>query len=93
MDDEIQLEHSYTFKKYRGNNLFSSIISAVFSSAREQGYKRIITYVMSDNYPSIRACEKSGFRVYETINRTKSIFSTRISRTFEPSVLTGPKDI
>lgn len=91
-DDELQVEHSYTFKKYRGNNLFSSIMSKVFSSARDQGYKRIITYVISDNYPSIRACEKAGFRIYETISRTKSIFSTQISRTLEPSVLPGTKD-
>ncbi len=73
---DIQFEHSYTFKKYRGNQLMTSVTSRLFKIAREQGFKRAIGYVLSDNTPALKALEKAGFRKFVEIRRTKFPFYT-----------------
>jgi L-amino acid N-acyltransferase YncA len=60
------LEMAYTFEKYRGNRLDPSIMLRLSSVAKNHGAKRIMAYVLADNTPSIRSCERAGFKEFET---------------------------
>jgi RimJ/RimL family protein N-acetyltransferase len=76
-EQDMQLEHSYTFKEYRGKKLMPSVMNRLFQMAGEKGYKRVIGYVLSDNIAALRGCETAGFKKCEIVRRTKLPFSTR----------------
>ncbi len=62
--DEVMLEHAYTFTKYRGQGLMASVMVKLAALAQTQGYREIITYVGKDNLASLKGCEKAGFRKF-----------------------------
>jgi hypothetical protein len=74
---DMQLEHSYTFKKYRGKKLMTSVTSRLFKIARDEGYQRAIGFALADNAPALKALEKAGFRKFVVIQRTKFLFYTQ----------------
>jgi hypothetical protein len=76
-DEDIQLEHAYTFEKYRGNRIMPSVMTRLFEIARDKGFKRVITYVIADNIGSLKGCYLAGFKKFEEIHRTKFPFSTQ----------------
>jgi hypothetical protein len=76
-EQEIQLEHAYTFEKYRGNRIMPSVMIKLFQIARSQSYKRVITYVMANNIGSLKGCYLAGFKNFEEIRRIKFPFSTQ----------------
>jgi hypothetical protein len=73
---DIQFEHCYAFKKYRGNQIMSSVTNQLLKIARENGFELAIAYVLSDNISSIKAFERTGFKKYEEIRRTKLLSYT-----------------
>jgi RimJ/RimL family protein N-acetyltransferase len=73
----MQLEHAYTFKKFRGNKIMPAVMNQLFQIARERGFKRVITYVLKENIASLKGCYNVGFRDFEIVYRTKLPFSTR----------------
>ncbi len=74
---DMQLEHAYTFKKFRGNKIMPAVMNQLFQIARERGFKRVITYVLKENIASLKGCYNVGFRDFEIVHRTKLPFSTR----------------
>ena len=76
-EDELLLENCYTFEKYRGNNIMSSVLSELWELARNKGFKRLITYVRPDNVASLRVFEKLRLRKFEEILELKLFFFTR----------------
>ncbi len=76
-EDELLLEGAYTFEKYRGNRLCDSVAKDIFEINRKQGLRRAITYIKSENAPSLRAAEKTGFKKYEEVYIRKTLFFTR----------------
>ncbi len=62
--NEVMLEHAYTFKKYRGQGLMSSVMVKLADIAKAQGYQQMISYVERDNMASLKGCEKAGFHKY-----------------------------
>jgi L-amino acid N-acyltransferase YncA len=74
--DEFILEGAYTFEKYRGNRLCDSVASDIFEIFRKQGFKRVLTYIKSDNAASLRAAEKTGFKKFEQVHVLKILFFT-----------------
>jgi RimJ/RimL family protein N-acetyltransferase len=74
---DIQIEHCYTFKKYRGKQIMSSVTNQLFKFARKNGFEVAIAYVLSSNTNSIKAFEKAGFKKSEEIRRIKFLFYTR----------------
>ena len=74
---DLWMENSYTFKKYRGKKLYPSVLVELAEIARNKGFKRIFTYVREDNIASIKGCERAGFQVFERVTEMKLLFSTR----------------
>ncbi len=75
-DDELWMENSYTFKKFRGKKVMSSVLIDLGEIARKQGFRRIVTYIREDNVPSIKGCQRAGFKVYGRVPERKFLFST-----------------
>lgn len=75
-EDEVWLENSYTFKKYRGKKVMSSVLVDLEKIAQDRGFRRMVTYIREDNIASIKGCERAGFTIFEQIPETKLLFST-----------------
>lgn len=74
---EIQLEHAYTFTKFRGNRIMSAVMNQLFQIARQQAAARVITYVLDNNPASLKGCYNVGFKDFEIVQRVKFPFATR----------------
>lgn len=79
-EDEILLENSYTFKKYRGNGIMPSAIARLADLARRDGFKRMITYVRQDNIASLKGCEKVGFHHFDKMRELRLLFFAKRNR-------------
>jgi hypothetical protein len=75
-DDELWLENSYTFRRFRGKRVMSSVLIDLGDIARQQGFRRMITYIREDNVPSIKGCERAGYRVFGQVPERKLLFTT-----------------
>ncbi|UCB42523.1 MAG: GNAT family N-acetyltransferase [Dehalococcoidales bacterium] len=76
-DDEILIENMYTFEKYRGNYIMSSLTTRLCEMARNKGFKRALAYVRPDNTASLKGLESIGFSKFEEISEYKVLFSTQ----------------
>ena len=76
-NEDIQLEHAYTFEKYRGKNIMPAVMNDLFQIARERGFKRVVTYVESDNIASLKGCDKVGFKKFEEVHRQRFLSLSR----------------
>ena len=76
-DDEILLEGAYAFQKYRGGKLCHMIATDIWMMYKEKGYKRMITYIKSNNEASLRASAKTGFVRFEEFPVRKFMFFTK----------------
>ena len=75
-EDEVWLENSYTFKEFRGKRVMSSFLVDLGDIAKKQGMRRMVTYIREDNAPSIKGCQRAGFKVYGRVPERKLLFST-----------------
>jgi len=75
-ENDMQIEHAYTFTKFRGNKLMPSVMNDFFNMARKKGFKRVTIYVLSDNAASLKGCYNAGFKTFEVVYRTRHPFST-----------------
>ena len=76
-DDELWMENSYTFRKYRGKRVMSSVLVALAEIAEDRGFRRIVTYIREDGLASIKGCERAGFTAFERVPEVRFLFSTR----------------
>jgi len=76
-DDELWMENSYTFKKYRGKRVMSSVLVDLAEIAKEGGFRRMLSYVREDGLASIKGCERAGFTAFERVPESRFLFSTR----------------
>ncbi len=75
-EDEVWLENSYTFRKFRGKKVMSSVLVDLGEVAKQQGIRRMVTYIREDNIPSIKGCERAGFKVFGSAVERKLLFGT-----------------
>ena len=76
-EDECLLENAYTFEKYRGNRLDPSLMGELSKIASGKGFQRAIVYVEQGNKPSLRSCERAGFKKFEEVPELRLLFFTR----------------
>jgi len=63
--NEMLLEGAYTLKSARGKRIMSEAMATISSIGKSKGAKYLITYVKADNIPSLKGCQKSGYRPYK----------------------------
>jgi ribosomal protein S18 acetylase RimI-like enzyme len=65
--DEVYLYDAFTFAEYRGQNLYPALLQCILNSSRQQGLRRALIFVLSDNMASIRGVQKAGFREFQRV--------------------------
>lgn len=81
-EDEALLENAYTPPHYRGNGIMSAAMAQIAERARGLGCRYVITFVASDNVPSLRGCAKAGFSPYIARTERSFAFGTIVKRHF-----------
>jgi RimJ/RimL family protein N-acetyltransferase len=62
--DEALLEGAYTVPAYRGRRIMASAMAQIAEKAEQLGAHWVITFVASDNEPSLKGCARAGFEPY-----------------------------
>jgi ribosomal protein S18 acetylase RimI-like enzyme len=65
--DEVYLYDAFTFAEYRGQNLYPALLQQILDFGRQQGLRRALIFVLSDNRASIRGVQKAGFREFQRV--------------------------
>ena len=77
---EVLLEGAYTFSRFRGMGLMADGMWQLLAKAREGGAESALTYVATDNVPSLRGCAAVGFgpdhlrRTVRRLGRRRNVF-------------------
>jgi ribosomal protein S18 acetylase RimI-like enzyme len=66
-DDEVYLYDAFTFPEYRGHNLYPALLQRILEHSGQQGLRRALIFVLSDNMASIRGVQKAGFREFQRV--------------------------
>jgi ribosomal protein S18 acetylase RimI-like enzyme len=65
--DEVYLYDAFTFPEHRGQNLYPALLHGILVHSRQQGLRRALIFVMSDNIASIRGVQKAGFAEFQRV--------------------------
>src|SRR5262245_38732811 len=65
--DEVYLYDAFTFAEYRGQNLYPAVLQRMLDYSHQQGLRRALIFVLSDNMASIRGVQKAGFREFQRV--------------------------
>lgn len=60
-DDELEIKHVLTLKKYRNSGFFSKMLEHVVLDLSDKEYKRLYSVVEVSNHPLLKAFKKLGF--------------------------------
>jgi hypothetical protein len=77
---EVLLEGAYTFTRFRRMGLMADGMWQLLAKARDGGAESALTYVATDNVPSLRGCAAAGFvpdhlrRTDRRLGRRRSVF-------------------
>lgn len=81
-NNEALLENAYTPASYRGNGIMPSAMAQIAERAAALGCRYVITFVESNNIPSLRGCKKSGFAPYLARHEHRLFFGMLKIRNF-----------
>ncbi|MED5578825.1 MAG: hypothetical protein VX794_02220 [Nitrospinota bacterium] len=81
--DEVYLYDAFTIKKWRGNNLYPSILQLALENAEKENIKRTMIFVGSNNTASRKGVIKAGFKLFQTLYYKRFLFFTS-SKLSEP---------
>jgi GNAT superfamily N-acetyltransferase len=62
--DEVLLEGAFTAPAFRGRGVMANAMAQISELGRTMGARRAITFVLSDNVPSLKGCYRAGFAPY-----------------------------
>jgi GNAT superfamily N-acetyltransferase len=62
--DEALLEGAYTPEQHRGQGLMAYAMAVIAEHAAELGARWVVTFVGTDNVPSLKGCRRAGFTPY-----------------------------
>jgi len=62
--DEALLEGAYTPEQYRGQGIMAYAVAVIAEHAADLGARWVVTFVGTDNIPSLKGCRRAGFTPY-----------------------------
>jgi GNAT superfamily N-acetyltransferase len=78
-EDQALLEGALTLEEYRGRGIMPFVMEDLAGKARNEGARRLVTFVSSENVPALKGCQRAGFVPYMLVNRRFRLFMRRIS--------------
>ena len=55
------LEGAYTHESFRGKGIMPEAMSMIAELGKDSNASTVITFVQSDNIPSLKGCQRAGF--------------------------------
>lgn len=83
--DTALLEGAYTPTAFRGQRIMSAAMSLIAERGRDLDARYVITFVGTDNVPSLKGCKRAGFDVY--LERQVNWRMLRLTVTFGPAAV------
>ncbi len=80
--DEALLEQAYTLPSYRGRFVMPAAMATIAEYASRFGARYVLTFVEENNTPSIKGCQRAGFHLYQTHERTQMGFGIIVRNKF-----------
>lgn len=77
--DEMLLEGAFTLERWRGKGLMAAGMARIAEKALEHHASTVITFVATDNIPSLKGCKKAGFEPFVTRTDRWRLFKHRSS--------------
>jgi GNAT superfamily N-acetyltransferase len=62
--DEGLLESAFTVPDFRGQRIMPAAMARIAEKGKDLGIRYVITFVGTDNIPSLKGCKRSGFSPY-----------------------------
>ncbi|WP_178989083.1 GNAT family N-acetyltransferase [Winogradskyella schleiferi] len=63
-DDEALVESVFTIPMYRRKGIMPATLSKIAKKAQDLGVRSLIMFVATNNIPSLKGCQRSGFEPY-----------------------------
>jgi GNAT superfamily N-acetyltransferase len=73
-EDEVLLENIFTFPRYRGKGIMTSVTIFLADLARKQGFRRVMAYVDIENKASLKGFLRAGFYSYREEKEKRRFF-------------------
>lgn len=73
-ENEALLENVFTFHRYRGKGIMTSVIFDLMKIARNNGLHRVLAYVDIENMISQKGFHRAGFRPYDEEKEIRRYF-------------------
>lgn len=80
--DEALLEGAYTPEQYRGQGIMAYAMAVIAEHAADFGARWVVTFVGTDNLPSLKGCRRAGFAPY--VERQEKWLLGRRTTSFAP---------
>ncbi len=91
--DEALLEAAFTLEEYRGLRIMPFVMDQLAEKARQEGARRLLTFVSSENIPALKGCKHAGFVPYLLVNQRFRLFRRRVVFTPLPERTPYPFDV
>lgn len=75
----IYMYKGYTLPAYRGQRLHAIGMARSLEAFVQRGYKGIISYVETNNFPSLRSCDRMGYKNFGQIKVIKTMGGYKIT--------------
>ena len=72
--DEVYLYDAFTIEKWRGNNLYPSVLGLALETAEKEKMKRSLIFVEHKNTASRKGVSKAGFPPFQTLYYKRFLF-------------------
>ena len=83
--NEVYLYDAFTIEKWRGNNLYPTVLKLALETAEKEKLKRSLIFVEHKNLASRKGVSKAGFEQFQTLYYKRFLFfsSTKLSDPIE----------
>ena len=71
LEGEVMLENAFTFPESRGRGFMRYAIWRLLTQAKEEGNRRVVTYIRKDNLSSLNTFMGLGFRTFRLVQDVK----------------------
>jgi RimJ/RimL family protein N-acetyltransferase len=80
--DEALLEFAFTPERYRGNGIMPQAMALIAEQGVHFGARSVVTYVLRDNTPALKGCDKAGFQPFVVRNDRRYLAGLFTKRQF-----------
>jgi len=70
-ENQVMIENAFTFPRYRGLGLLSSVTMDLLGKAEGRGYRSIVAHIRKDNFAPLNEFISLGFKIRNLVKEYK----------------------